>query len=215
MHPNEHPFRSEPANNSGHADYFFTSGLYRLYLSHYRPGEHNKPDRVSTRDAPMGAASAPVAQGNSALHEFERPLTVEQIVAHGYFAAPASKPEHAVIGDKRHTAWLGLDDVIAQIRSRHQLYEQAIYEIELSKCDALSAIFALEAYRGSMPANGRGAYAMNKALQGLYKEQREERLSLWQDVSKLKQSLPEWAKEYLGAYRKLAILSDITGGEQP
>ena len=174
------------------------------------PGQLDTPP---SQDEHADVPSSPVV--HDPIHEFERPLTVEQIVANGYFAAPASKPEHAVIGDKRHTAWLGLDDLITQIRSRHQLYEQAVYEIELSKCDAMTAMFAFEAYRGATPANDREASEMNRTLQGLYKEQREERLNLWQDVSKLKQSLPEWAKEYLSAYRKLSILSDIIGGGQP
>ena len=79
----------------------------------------------------------------------------------------------------------------------------------------MTSMFALEAYRGATPANDREASEMSKILQGLYKEQRGERLSLWQDVSRLKQSLPEWAKEYLGAYRKLSILNEIKEGELP
>ena len=103
-----------------------------------------------------------------------------------WVGTPRAPPETAILSDKNQAAWLGLDDVIAQIHQRQEICERHIYEIELAKCDTLTALFAVEAYEASVPANARTTYGLNKAIQGFYKEQRDERLSLWQDVSKLK-----------------------------
>ena len=40
---------------------------------------------------------------------------------------------------------------------------------------------------------------------------RGERTSLWKDVSRLRLALPESAQQYLGAYRKMAAFTDVTG----
>ena len=54
-------------------------------------------------------------------------------------------------------------------------------------------------------------YAADKAIRDVYEQKRAERVKAWQDVSRLKQTLPEVAQLYLGAYRKLSILGDIQG----
>jgi hypothetical protein len=41
---------------------------------------------------------------------FPRTPTVEQIIANGYLAVPKTDPVEAIISDKKHTAWLGLDE---------------------------------------------------------------------------------------------------------
>jgi hypothetical protein len=135
--------------------------------------------------------------------------SVEQIIAHGYLAVPHSDPVDAILSDKKHTSWLGLDDVIQQIRSRYDLYQRNMYEIELSKCAAITSVHTHEAWHG--PSDSRVEYALNKRLDRLYKDQRDERTSLWQDVSKLRLELPENAQQYLTAYRKLSILEDEEG----
>ncbi len=115
----------------------------------------------------------------------------------------------AIITDKRHTSWLGLDDVIGQIRNRFELYERNIYELELAKCAAINASYTHEAWHG--PIDSRIEYSVNKRLDKLYKDQREERTSLWRDISRLRLSLPESAQAYLTAYRKLSILRQPIG----
>jgi len=65
-----------------------------------------------------------------------------------------------------------------------------------------------------VPADSREPYSLTKRLQELYQDQRDERVRFWQDTSRLKQSLPELARYYLGAYRKLSILED-TAGDSP
>ena len=59
--------------------------------------------------------------------------------------------------------------------------------------------------------SSREAYSLNKSLRELYEQQRDERVRLWQDISRLKQSLPEQAQQYLAAYRKVSILEDDRG----
>ena len=115
----------------------------------------------------------------------------------------------AVITDKKHTSWLGLDDVIGQIRNRLEVYEQNMYELELAKCAAINAGYTHEAWHG--PIDSRIEYSVNKRLDKLYKDQREERTNLWRDISRLRLSLPENAQQYLTAYRKVSILEDSKG----
>ena len=140
------------------------------------------------------------------------PQTVEQVIEQGYFAVPNSEPEIAIIHDKKRTAWLGLDDVIAQIRHREDIYVQNLYEIELAKCDAINALFMWEAQNG-WPASAKEQYTVGKRLQALYADQRAERVTAWKDISRLKQSLPEVAQQYLAAFRKVSILEDTKGDD--
>jgi hypothetical protein len=55
---------------------------------------------------------------------------------------------------------------------------------------------------------------VNKRLDELYSDQRDERVNLWRDVSRLRIQLPENAQQYLSAYRKVAILEDTKGDVQ-
>ena len=58
------------------------------------------------------------------------PQTVEQLVEQGYFAAPASEPETAILHDRKATSWLGLDDILTQVRHRRDIYKKNMLEIE-------------------------------------------------------------------------------------
>jgi hypothetical protein len=135
--------------------------------------------------------------------------TVEQIIASGYLAVPRSDPVEAIISDKKHTSWLGLDDLIGQIRNRYDLYYKNMYELELAKCAAINTVYTHEAWHG--PTDSRVEYSLGKRLDRLYSEQREERVNLWRDVSRLRLLVPENAQQYLSAYRKLSILEDSEG----
>ena len=137
------------------------------------------------------------------------PQTVEDVIYRGYFAIPKSDPETAIISDKKHTSLLGLDDVIGQIRNRQDLYQKNIYELELAKCAVINSLYKHEAYHG--PADSKVEYTVGKRLDELYADQREERMNLWRDVSKLRLILPENAQQYLSAYRKVSILEDDKG----
>lgn len=137
------------------------------------------------------------------------PQTVDDVIRSGYLAIPASDPEIAIISDRKHTSSLGLNDIIDQVQNRYKIYQQNLGEIEVSKCSAINSIYAHEAYHG--PADSKVEYSLTKRLDKLYMDEREERVNLWRDVSKLRQQLPETAQEYLSAYRKAAILADKGG----
>ena len=117
----------------------------------------------------------------------------------------------AIISDKKATSWLGLDDIIGQIRRRQEIYLGNMYDLELSKCAATNSLHEHEANHG--PADAKVEYALNKRLDQLYSNQREERVKLWQDISRLRQTLPETAQQYLAAYRKVSILEDDSKGD--
>jgi hypothetical protein len=135
--------------------------------------------------------------------------TVEDVIQRGYLSIPGSELETAIISDRKNTSWLGLDDLIGQIRNRYQVYERNIYEMEVAKCTAINCLFEHQAYHG--PTDGKVEYSVNKRLDGLYSEQREERVNLWRDISRLRLLLPEQAQNYLSAYRKVSILEDDKG----
>ena len=201
MNPQHMP--NSPAFNRGYVPYFYEAGLYHL---HPIPSSHVPVTTPSSTYARYDFSSDP-----DPWKPFRGPQTVEQIVQHGYFAVPVTPPETALISDKRDTSKLGLDDTIRQIRQRQSLYERNIYDIELGKCSAITSLFALEAERGGVPADSKELYGLSKVLQRFYQEQRAERVEFWKDVSRLRQSLPEVAQQYLSAYRKMEILDSHDG----
>ena len=195
-----------PAIGGGYAPYFYQSGLFQLYL---------RPPTCAPETQPLAGYS--MYDFSSDLVRPQRhfyPQTVEQIVERGYFRVPQGDPIAAMVSDRKHTSWLGLDDLISQVRDRYEIYQRNLYEVELAKCSALNAMFAVEADRGGVPTDSRERYGLSKNLQRLYQEQREERLSLWQDVSKLRLSMAELAQQYLSAYRKAYFLEAPEGEKQ-
>ena len=170
------------------------------------------PDPTA-RDQPYDRpqASYGFSSIDSAFGHVDRFQTVEQVIANGYFAAPAGDPITAVITDRHHTSWLGLDDVIRQVRQRYEIHERNLYRIESAKCAAINAIYHHEAYNGTATASSKQHYAKHKAIQGLYEEERLERVNLWRDVSRIKQLLPESAQQYLAAHRKVSVLAENRG----
>lgn len=190
--------------NPNYVAYFYESGIVQRYLDNRNHG------------------IAGLSKGPPSTYDFSSDLTgragmyrgptVEQIIASGYMAIPKGDPVKAIITDKTHTSWLGLDDVIGQIRNRYKLYERNMYELELAKCGAINTVYTHEAWHG--PSDSRVEYSLGKRLDKLYKDQRDERINLWRDISKLRLLLPENAQQYLAAYRKSSILDD-SGGDGP
>jgi len=193
-----------PVFNVGYVPYFYQSGKFLTY------------EIPST-----GLKSSYFAQ--SSRYDFTNDIvpkttnyrrqTVEDIISRGYFPIPRSEPETAILSDKKQTSSLGLSDIIGQIRKRYDIYERNIYQIELGKCYALSSMFSIEAERGGVRQSSREAYSLNKSIREFYEQQRDERVRLWQDISRLKQTLPEQAQQYLTAYRKVSILEDDSTGD--
>lgn len=197
MNPNNpiHPRLS----GTGYVPYFYQRGLHYLYLT----PEHART-RATYDSVPEAPLFVPDAQLRRAL---DHPQTVEQIIARGYFAVPGGDPVTAIITDRQDVSRIGLDDTIRQIRQRYRIYDRNVYEIEQSKCAILSAHFAREGEMGR-PSDSRQTYSLSKFIEQLYERQRDERTTLWQDVSRIKLGLPEVAQLYLTAYRKAAILQD-------
>ncbi len=187
---------------AGYTPYFYQSGLFLRY-DQYR-GRASQQPSLGERAAYEFSSFTP------AVASLREPQTVEQIIARGYFAAAQGEPSEAIITDRAETSWMGLDDLIHQIRSRYQIYHQNMYELDLSVCEANNAVFRQEADQGH-PADVRQRYSANKMIQKIYEQQRAERVELWRDVARLRVELPEAAQQYLGSYRKLAILSSMPG----
>ncbi|MHC4103339.1 MAG: hypothetical protein ACYSR9_00255 [Planctomycetota bacterium] len=181
--------------------YFYESGLSKQYR------QRQKNLLAGLKYGSTG--SYDFSSNLSVRQSWPAPQTVEQIVSNGYLSIPKSEPETAIISDRKNTSWLGLDDLIGQIHNRYKVYESNIYELEKAKCTAINCLFEHRAYHGV--TNSKVEYSVNKRLDGLYSEQREERTNLWRDISKLKLLIPENAQNYLSAYRKVSILEDKKG----
>jgi len=190
-----------PHFGPGYVPYFYAAGRF---MSYDLPRPHAP---LEVRFVPAGSYdfTSDLVQRRT----YPVPQTVEQVIRKGYLAIPQSEPETALISDKKHTAGLGLDDVIGQIRRRYEVYDKNIYELEWSKCEAINCLYRHESYHG--PTDSKVEYSVSKRLNDLYQEQREERTNLWRDVSRLRLELPENAQQYLSAYRKVSILEDDQG----
>ena len=195
-----------PVFDSGYRPYFYQSGKF---LAYGIPGETGLTG-LSDQSSGRYDFTSDLIQGKG---YSRRQSTVEDIVRNGYFPIQKTEPETAIISDKKQTSGLGLSDIIGQVRQRYEIYEKNIYQIDLGKCYALSSMFTVEAERGGVRQDSREAYSLSKCLREFYEQERDERVRLWQDVSRLKQALPEQAQQYLTAYRKVLILEDDSAGD--
>ncbi len=188
------------ATDTGYTPYFYQSGQY-LWKPFESPAMLQKLYKE-----PSGGYdfTSDLTKGTNSY----RPQTIEQIIEKGYLAVAETAPETALLTDKQRTFWQGMDDIIRQVRRRYEICEENIQQIERGVCYALSRIYQMEAHRGGVPVDSKERYKVSKQLQELYQEEREERVMLWQDISKLKLSLPEAAQQYLAARRKVSILED-------
>ena len=204
MHSNN-PTQSTPLAGAGYVPYHYASGRFQWY------GQLPKTEVFPFKIVPYAkydfSSDLPVTQHDRG------PQTVEQLLDQGYLAVPGSDPETAILHDKKHTSWLGLDDVIAQVRDRMKIYSKNIYEIEQAKCYAVNDLFAWEAEMGR-PADYNQRDLLGKRLQKLYSDQRLERVAVWSDVSRLRQALPESVQQYLSSFRKIKMLEDPEGDKQ-
>jgi hypothetical protein len=137
------------------------------------------------------------------------PQTVEDLLEQGYFAAPAREAETAMLLDRQDTSWLALDDVLTQIRQRHDIYRQNMLELEWAKCYAFN-----ELARTGWPTSDEQHALYQRRLQDLQAEQRLERVRCWSDVSRLRELIPPSAQQYLSSLRKTQILG-LDGGDRP
>ncbi|MDP6058838.1 MAG: hypothetical protein QGH33_08095 [Pirellulaceae bacterium] len=135
-----HDNQSGPELQNGYMPYFYASGRFlQDALQHEAGTSYVVPARQ-----PYEFASH---QGTLAIEH----QTVEQIIARGYLAVPHHDPETAILGDKQDSARLGLDDVITQIRGRHEIYERTVEELHESMCEANNGVHRQVAAQGHRP----------------------------------------------------------------
>jgi len=156
---------------------------------------------------PSDAASSyarPFSSGRSKPLSFSEPqLSVDQIISDGYLMIPMADPVTAMLFDKQHATWLGVDDAVAQVSRRHDLYKQHLREILQHEADTLSAMLAFPKIRELVAPE---IYqSVQKQLQDLSKQRREERTNFWRDVSRLRAGVPELLENYLVSHRKSSL----------
>ena len=143
-----------PNFGAGYMPYFYQSGKFLMYNI---PGKRSESPKYShTSGYDFTSDLVPNKTG------FPKSQTVEDIILKGYFALPKSEPEMALISDKTHTSKLGLGDIIDQIRDRYVIYEKNMYQIEMSKCYAVSSQLAVESARGGVHTSSREAYSLTR-----------------------------------------------------
>ena len=114
-----------------------------------------------------------------------------------------------LFADKKRTCYLGLEDIISQIRKRYDIYESNVRVLEYSKIKLSENFYQWPQIHGFWPPGQKEMFSdqMNR----LYQKQLDEKVSLWKDISKLKLMLPESLNDYLSIKRK----SDIYDGGEP
>lgn len=196
---------SSPALAGGsYMPYSYAAGIFQTYGQSIRPGSSHVYRSPAADDF---FSNRPTDQW-----QVGRLPSVEQIIASGYLAVPPTLPETAILSDKHDVAHLGLDDLIHQVRSRQALYQQNMMELAYSVCEAHNSVHRQVADQGR-PADSRQQYSLQKQVQKLYEQQREERVNLWRDVSRLRLNFPEATQNYLLSSRKLALLDDDRGDD--
>lgn len=185
-----------------------TGGAYLPYR-HWR---YLKTPHKKTKDPHSGSHARTDFSSDLIPHPTKpKTASIDHVITHGYLPIPRSDPETALLSDKKQLYSMGLTDVIGQIRRRYEIYEHNLNELAQSQCAATNAFFDLESLIGPVAAASREAQKLNKNLQDLYREERAERIKLWEDVTRLRQTIPEAAQQYLSALRKTQLLETVPG----
>ena len=116
-----------PVFEGGYMPYFYQSGKFLLYDIPHKGPKSGYFDRIRGYDFTSDIVPK---------RQWPKQSTVEDIILKGYFAVPKSEPEIAIISDNNHTAKLGLDGVISQIRQRYENYHENIYRLDQNICYA-------------------------------------------------------------------------------
>lgn len=190
---------------------YLTTPQYGLRPASFAPSwPYQLPPAMYLQSAHSVPAKAPVDSTSAAGDDTPSPSeSIDSIVARGSFPVPAADPIEALLGDRRQTAHLTLDDAIAQIRSRYEVYYRNLYEIENAKCEARRQLVTWFDMPNIVNADVREN--LHKIFQDLYHQQRDERIHLWRDVSRLRSQLPEAIREYLSSVRRASILESGPG----
>lgn len=194
-----------PWSTGQYQPYFYHAGLYRH--------EPFRPTGDGPRPSSQTYSGYDFSSERPLFGRLEPPQTVEEVVQAGYFAVPRSDPVTAIISDRQHTSRFALADILCQFRQRREIYQRNIEELNEAMCEAHNSVFRQMADGGLTVANQRQQYSVTKQIQKLYEQQREERINLWRDLSRLRLVLPETVQQYLAAYRKVSALG--SQGDEP
>jgi hypothetical protein len=136
-------------------------------------------------------------------------ISLERILSDGRLSVPRAEPAEAMLIDRQRTQQLGLDDVITQIQWRYDLYRQHMDELQQTELTVLNAHHTWHDPWGIV--DDRRDPELRRELDSVEQQRRAERLSLWRDLSRLRQAVPDWAERYLSAYRKVQLVKDGGG----
>lgn len=137
--------------------------------------------------------------------------SIDALIGQGEVAVTAADPVTAMLGDRLHANWLAVDDTIVQIHRRYEIYEQHVRQIEQSRLSTLNLMHSFpKLFDRVSPSDYQ---VIHRMLSEIDLQRRAERLDLWRDVSRLRQTLPELTQSYLSGVRKMDVLhDDVTGG---
>jgi hypothetical protein len=155
-----------------------------------------------------GQATASSDESRSTVSAAGR-LTLDRIVSDGRLPVPKADPAEAMLVDRQRTQQLGLDDAITQLQWRYDLYREHMDELQQTELTVLNAHHTWHDFWAIV--DERRDPELRKQLETVAQQRREERLSLWRDLSWLRQAVPDWAERYLSAYRKVQLFKDGGG----
>lgn len=209
MPPRTTPIPIEPQPAPGRPSYL--AELCTLYLSPSTPYPRPTPT-VPPRGADRTGGTAD-SDPNRRIDRLDSDAqTLGDIIARGYLAVPAIDSATAVLADKHETARIGLDDMIEQARGRFEVYRRNMHELLKARVAACNAFHDWYALSGLPTESQLGAY--HTIMQRLYAQQRDERVLLWRDLSRLRLAMPPAMQAYLSAHRRLDLLNEL-GGDVP
>lgn len=170
-------------------------------------------DALHPNDSYIAAARAgPPPKPSQARIEGRGP-TLDDLIRDDTIRPRPRPPELAGFGDRLDWTRLGLVDLIGQIRQRYHIYNahfSQLADVELAARRArLSWFDPYDAFEGDPDFAG--------LMRDLRAQRRDLQLNLWRDVSRLRQAVPPWVRDYLQAARRYELLGDstATGGRYP
>ena len=165
-------------------------------LSDYGPADYDG------RNGSRSFRAAPLAKQGS---RGDQQTSVDQVVMNGYMPICHTEPIGGILGDGKTASWMQVDDLICQIRSRYEIYSLHMYGLLREEILTRNAAMNWHRPPGWTPMEDPDVL---RSVQALESQRRQERTGLWRDVSQLRQSLPQLAREYLSAHRRSEILRD-------
>jgi len=179
----------------------------RYELREYHPRREIRPGRYLPHFSALPASREAGLYGPADLKR--QTLTTDRIIRQGYLTVMPAEPIAAMTADRRAVSWMSLDDAIRQIRRRYAIYEQHTYEMQQGELTVRNAARNCWRPPGWLPEHDPEVAPI---LRELELQQRQERVSLWRDVSNLRQAVPSAVRDYLDAVRTMGLLNG-TGGE--